>query len=271
MRIGIIVFSVVNDTCKGLDIVYIIYILSLYIPNHLTRFLLFLILLLIFPAAVFAQEGSDTTLIKRPQYFGIFIGRLQFTEASHYLYQGEPKAIIGVQQVIRLTVGDAMHAGLFFTYPFMKRMEWDAGFGVFSFRRQKVIAEVTNVSTGYSNSIVSMHTWIDNRNLVVTEFKSHFSIIITQRDNYSLLFGAGGWLASNSMESKLNPGSVGVEVNFTGYYRYHKNSFVQLHVSPGVMRNGYYINFTLAACYQTQKTMRAKPKHYYVRTYDQED
>ncbi|MDQ3108764.1 MAG: hypothetical protein M3R17_02625 [Bacteroidota bacterium] len=226
--------------------------------------------LLFITTAVSAQQ-DDTTLIKRPQYFGIFVGRLQFTAPDHYLFQAHPKATLGIQQVLKLTVGDAMHAGLFFTYPFMRRMEWDAGFGVFAFQRQKIIAEVTDVSTGPSNNIVSMHTWIDNRSLIVTEFRSHFSVILIQREKYSVLLGAGGWLASNRMESYLNPGSVGVEGNITAYYRYHKSSFVQLHVSPGIMRNGYYINATLGICYQNQKTMRARPKHYYVRTYDPEE
>lgn len=237
----------------------------------MTRILLTLILLAILPADIFAQGDSDTTLIKRQQYFGIFIGRLQYTQASNYLFETDVKPMVGVQQVLKLTVGNAMHAGIFFTYPFQKRMEWDAGFGVFSFQRQKLIAEVTNVSSNTSNSIVSMHTWIDNKNLVVAKVRSHFSVIVSQRENYSLLFGAGGWLAANNMQSELNPGNIGIEANITAYYRYHKNSFVQMHLSPGVMRNGYYINFTLAVCYQNQKTMRARPKHYYVRTYDQED
>lgn len=237
----------------------------------MNRSVIFLILLLSSVDVFCQQEERDTSLIKRPQYFGIFVGRLQFTGADHYLYEAQPQAVLGITQVLKLSVGDAMHAGIFFTYPFLRRMEWDAGFGVFSFRRQKVLAEVTNVSNGFSNSIVSMHTWIDNKSLVVTEFKSHFSINLIQRDNFSLLIGAGGWLASNSMKYYLNPGNVGVEANMTTYYRYNKNSFVQLHVSPGVMRNGYYVNVTLAACYQSQKTMRAHPKHYYVRTYDQED
>jgi hypothetical protein len=235
----------------------------------LNRKILFPVLFLLLVTAAFAQE--DTTLIKRPQYFGIFVGRLQFVTPDHSLYESEPKPVVGIQQVLRLEVGDAMHAGIFFTYPFMRRMEWDAGFGVFSFQRQKIMAEVTNVTGGTNNTIVSMHTWINNKSLVVTEFRTHFSVILLQRDNYSILLGAGGWLASNRMESKLNPGSIGVEGNVTAYCRYHKNSFVQLHISPGVMRNGYYINATLGICYQTQKTMRARPKHYYVRTYDPEE
>ncbi len=275
LPVGTEIGKIRNSVCER-KLIYFSYpdflsSISLLPPLSLTRFFLFIILLLIVPEAILAQEGTDTTLIKRPQYFGIFIGRLQFAEANHYLFETQVQPVVGIQQVLKLTVGNATHAGIFFTYPFLRRMEWDAGLGVFSFKRQKEIAEVTEVSTNTSNSIVSMHTWIDNKSLVVAELRSHFSIIVTQRDNFSLLFGAGGWLAANNMQAELNPGSVGVEANITGYYRYHKNSFVQLHVSPGVMRNGYYINFTLAVCYQTQKTMRAKPKHYYVRTYDQED
>jgi hypothetical protein len=233
-------------------------------------FILFFFLFVAFDLAA-QREGDDTLLIKRPQYIGVFIGRLQYTGAPHYLFESQPQAILGITQVLKLRVDDAMHAGFFFTYPFLHRMEWDAGLGVFSFQRQKVFAEVTSLSTGYSNSIVSMHTWIDNKSLTVLEFRSHFSVQLIQRDNYSILLGAGGWLATQRMEPFLNPGSVGVEGNITAYYRYNKQSFVQIHLSPGVMRNGYYINATLGVCYQSMHTMRAHPKHYYVRTYDQEE
>ncbi|CAN5157276.1 hypothetical protein BH09BAC5_BH09BAC5_26740 [soil metagenome] len=237
------------------------------------RHIIIVILFIVFSStSVFSQrDAGDTLLMKRPQYFGVFVGRLQYMAAPHYLYEAQPIAELGISQVIQLKVEDAMHAGFFFTFPFLHRMEWDMGFGVFSFKRQKVIAEVTSISSGYSNSIISMHTWIDNRSLVVTEYKSHFSVVAIQHENYSLCFGAGGWLASQRMEAKLNPGSVGVEANITAYYHYNKSSFVQIHVSPGWMRNGYYINFTLGICYQNMKTMRAHPKHYYVRTYDQEE
>ncbi len=230
-----------------------------------------LIFIFLFSFDGFSQrDEGDTLLVQRPQYFGIFLGRLQFMEANHVLYQAEVQPVLGEKQVTRLTVGDAMHAGIFFTFPFLHRMEWDLGFGVFSFKRQKEYAEVTALSNNYSNTIVSMHTIIDNKNLVVTELKSHFSVQIIQRDNYGIYMGAGGWLASQLMEPKLNPGSLGLEANLTGYYRYGKSSFAQIHISPGVMRNGYYINFTLGICHQTMKTMRPHPKHYYVRTYDQE-
>lgn len=244
---------------------------NFHFPSPMKRLITCSAFLFILALHISAQDAQDTSLIKRPQYFGIFLGRLQFVEASQYLFETNVQPIVGIEQVLRLTVGDAMHAGIFFTYPFLRRMEWDAGFGVFSFKRQKVIAKVTNVSSDASNTILSMQSWIDNKNLVVAELRSHFSIIAAQRENYSILFGAGGWLAANNMQSELNPGNVGVEANITAYYRYHNKSFVQLHLSPGVMRNGYYINATIAVCYQSLKTMRPRPKHYYVRTYDAED
>jgi hypothetical protein len=46
---------------------------------------------------------------------------------------------------------------------------------------------------------------------------------------------------------------------------------VQVHLSPGWMKNGYYINFGIAICYEGQRLMRAHPKHYYVRSYDPEE
>src|ERR1041385_4340833 len=168
-----------------------------------------ILLLLLFPAALFAQrDAGDTLLIKRPQYLGIFIGRLQYAGPDHYLYQKDPVAILGIDQVLKLTVGNAVHAGIFFTYPFLHRMEWDMGFGVFSFERHKVKAKVTDISPT-TGDIISMHTWNDNRNLVVAEFKSHFSVLLFEREKYSFLLGAGGWLASQRMETHLNPGSVG--------------------------------------------------------------
>lgn len=230
-----------------------------------------ILFLLILPGTLIAQrDAGDTLLIKRPQYLGIFFGRLQYTGADHNLYDKNPVAIIGIEQVLNLTVSNALHGGIFFTYPFLHRMEWDMGLGVFSFKRHKVRAEVTNISPT-TGDIISMHTWNDNRSLVVCEFKSHFSIKLIDREKYSFLLGAGGWLASQRMEPYLNPGTVGVEGNITAYYCYNKKSFLQVHVSPGWMRNGYYINMTLGICYQGMRTMRAHPKHYYVRTYDQEE
>jgi hypothetical protein len=235
---------------------------------HLKKIIL---LLLVIPGMLSAQrDAGDTLLIKRPQYLGIFIGRLQYAGPEHDLYRSDPVAILGIDQVLKLTVGNAIHGGIFFTYPFLHRMEWDMGFGVLSFERHKVRAKVTNISPS-TGDIISMHTWNDNKNLIVAEFRSHFSVIVSEREKYSFLVGAGGWLASQRMEPYLNPGSVGVEGNFTVYYNYNKKSFAQVHVSPGWMRNGYYVNVTLGICYQGMRTMRAHPKHYYVRTYDQEE
>jgi hypothetical protein len=116
-----------------------------------------------------------------------------------------------------------------------------------------------------------MHSWEDNRYLFVSEIKTHFSFQVVQRDNFGMLVGAGGWLAANRMPAYMNPGAIGVETNLTTYFRLHKKSFLQLHVSPGVCKTGYYINATVGICYQNQRTMRVRPKHYYVRTYEKDE
>lgn len=230
-----------------------------------------LLLSLFVGGSLLAQKiDNDTTLIKRPRYFGLFFGTLQFTQADHFLYQAEPQIMID-DQVLQLKVEDAIQGGFFFTHPFLNRMEWDLGFGVFSFKRETKWMRVTAVSTGPTPMILSSQTWTNKKNLVVTELRSHFSYNLIQRDNYSILFGAGGWLASNTMKAAYNPGSVGVEGNITAYYRYNKKSYVQVHLSPGWMKNGYYINATIGICYQSQRTMRVHPSHYYVRTYDEND
>ncbi len=217
------------------------------------------------------RDAGDTLLIKRPRYVGLFGGTLQLTQAEHFLYNEQHTLEIGTQ-VLQLKVGNAVQGGFFFTYPFLHKMEWDAGFGVFSFKRQTRLEDVTALSSaGPTPQIISSHSWNENKNLVVTELRSYFSYDLIQRDNYSFLIGAGGWLASQRMKAAFNPGSAGVEGNITAYYRYNKKSYVQIHLSPGWMRNGYYINATIAVCYQGERTMRAHPSHYYVRTYDQED
>ncbi len=237
-----------------------------------STFRLAVLFILIFSSAnLFAQkrDAGDTLLIKRVRYLGLFVGTLQYMQ-ENVLYEHIHSIEIG-PEVIKLQVGNAFQGGLFFTYPFLHKMEWDAGFGVFSFNRKKIWEDVTALSNGNDPHIVSSHTWIDNRKLIVTEVRSYFSYYLIQRDNYSFLIGAGGWLASNRMETYLNPGSIGVEGNITAYYRYNKKSCVQIHLSPGWMRNGYYFNATIGICYQGERTMRAHPPHYYVRTYDQED
>lgn len=222
-------------------------------------------------ANLFAQrDPSDTLLIHRPRYVGIFIGRIQYAAALHAIYDEAPQAYLG-KQTIKVTVGDAFHAGAFFTFPFLHRMEWDAGAGVFSFQRKTVWADVTKISNGYDPQVLAYHSWTDPKRITVMEFRSYFSCEITRTDEYAVLFGAGGWLATQRMPTNFSPGSVGIEANFTGYYRVHEKSYVQIHISPGWMKNGYYFNFGLAICYQGQRLMRAHPKHYYVRSYDQEE
>jgi hypothetical protein len=228
-------------------------------------------LFLFFATGAMAQrDAGDTLLLKRPMYFGLFFGTLQNVEARHYLYEAPHSMVVG-PEVIKLQVGNAVQAGFFFTHPFLHKMEWDIGFGVFSFQRQTTWEDYEAISTGISPHVVSSSTWIDNKKLVVTEVRSYFSYDLIQKENYSLLLGAGGWLASNTMKAAYNPGSVGVEGNITAYYNYNKKSYVQIHLSPGWMINGYYFNVTIGICYQGERTMRAHPKHYYVRTYDQED
>ncbi|HET6989985.1 MAG TPA: hypothetical protein VFJ43_01625 [Bacteroidia bacterium] len=233
---------------------------------------LLILFLFVFSSEILSaqRDPGDTLLLKRPRYFGLFVGTLQNVEAAHYLYN-EPHTMNLGTQVIKLQVGNAFQGGFFFTYPFLHKMEWDAGFGVFSFQRRTVYEDVTSISTGNDPHILSMHTWIDNKKLVVTDVRSYFSYDLVQRDDYSILFGAGGWLASNRMKTEYNPGSIGIEGNISAYYRYNNKSYVQVHFSPGWMRNGYYFNATIGICYQGERTMRAHPPHYYVRTYDRED
>lgn len=236
----------------------------------LFRFLLISLLIFV-SSSLFAQrDASDTLLIKRPRYLGLFFGTLQYMQAEQFLVDRPHDLELG-PEVIKLKVENAFQLGFFFTHPFLHKMEWDVGFGVFSFKRQKIWEDVTALSTSNTPYIVSSHTWIDNKNLTVTEVRSYWSYNFLQRDNYSILIGAGGWLASNRMEAAQNPGSYGVEGNITAYYRYNKKSHVQIHLSPGWMQNGYYINATIAICYQGERTMRVHPAHYYVRTYDPED
>jgi hypothetical protein len=235
----------------------------------LLKRLCFFLPLIFLTADLFAQrDAGDTLLVNRPRYFGIFLGRLQFSQAPHAIYDASPLPFTGQNQTIKVTVKDAFHGGLFFTFPFLHRMEWEGGFGVFSFQRDRVMAEVTQITPGSDPQVLAYHTWHDYKNLTVVEFRSYFSVELMRQENYAVLIGAGGWLATNSMPYSLNPGSVGVEGNVTGYYRIHEKSFVQIHLSPGWMRNGYYINFGIAICYEGQRMMRAHPKHYYVRTYD---
>jgi hypothetical protein len=216
------------------------------------------------------RDPGDTLLIHRPKYFGIFFGRIQFAGAPHPIYDEVPQAYLG-KQAIKVTVTDALHTGLFFTFPFLHRMEWDAGVGVFSFQRKTIWADVTRITPGYNPQVLDYHTWSDPKPITVMEFRSYFSCELIRTENYAVLAGGGGWLATQRMPSSLNPGSAGFEANFTGYYRFHKKSFVQIHLSPGWMKNGYYINFGLGICYEGQRLMRAHPKHYYVRTYDPEE
>jgi hypothetical protein len=234
------------------------------------RFLI--IFLFVFIATnLFAQrDAGDTLLLKRPRYFGLFIGTLQNVEAKHYLFEQNHAMFIG-PEITKLQVGNAIQGGLFFTYPFLHKMDWEMGFGVFSFQRQTTWEDYTSISTGPDPHVISSHTWIDNKPIVVTEVRTHFSYDLILRDNYSLLLGAGGWIASNRMPSTFNPGSVGLEGNVTAYYRYNEKSFVQIHFSPGWMKNGYYFNVSIGICYQGERLMRAHPKHYYVRTYDQDE
>ena len=230
---------------------------------------LYFFLLLFLSANLFAQrDAGDTLLVNRPRYFGIFIGRLQYAQALHSVYDATPLPFTSQPQIIKVDVGDAMQGGLFFTFPFLHRMEWEGGMGVFSFQRDRVMAEVTQVTPGYDPHILAYHTWHDHKNLTVAEFRSYFSVEIIRREDFAFLAGAGGWLATNSMPASLNPGSVGAEGDLTGYYQVHEKTFMQVHISPGWMKNGYYINFGIAICYQGQRMMRAHPKHYYVRTYD---
>ncbi len=233
-------------------------------------FFLLVICGLISTNVIAQHDEGDTVLVKRAMYFGFFAGRLQFMEAEHFLYD-QPHGMSLGPEVIKVQVGNAIQGGIFFTYPFLYKMEWDAGFGVFGFQRQTIWQDVSAISTTSPSSIISSSTWIDKKNLTVTEVRSHFSYNIIQRANFSLLIGAGGWLASNSMKAAFNPGSVGMEGNVTAYYLFNKKSFVQIHLSPGYMRNGYYLNMTLGICYQGQRTMRVHPKKYYVRTYELEE
>src|SRR5689334_22521325 len=85
-----------------------IFMLNVY--PEMPRLKKILLLLIIIPGALFAQrDAGDTLLIKRPQYLGIFIGRLQYAGPDHYLYQHDPIAILGIDQVLKLTVGNAIH------------------------------------------------------------------------------------------------------------------------------------------------------------------
>jgi hypothetical protein len=233
---------------------------------------LYLFFMLIFYSGIlFAQrDAGDTLLLQRPRYVGIFIGRIQFAGALSPIYDGVPNAYLG-KQALKVTVGDALHAGLFFTFPFLHKMEWDLGAGVFSFNRQTVWADVTKITPGTDPQIVAYHTWTDPKKITVMEFRSYFSGELIRADDYAILAGGGGWIATQRMPGSFNPGSVGIEANFTGYYRVHEKTFMQVHLSPGWMKNGYYINFGIAICYEGHRLMRAHPKHYYVRSYDPEE
>lgn len=232
------------------------------------RFIFYSLLVPFLPQEMVAQEIQDTTLVKRPQYFGVFVGGLMSLGPSKYIYESSPSPVIGLNQVTKLEIRNAIQAGIFFTYPFLRRMEWDAGVGVFNFNRERTLTEVTELSNDTPRAIASMHSWREDEIIIIWELKTHFSVLLVQHDNFSILAGAGGWLTAHRPEPWLNPGILGVEGNITAYCKLRRKSFLQLHVSPGVMKNGFYINATLGFCYQNQKTMRVRPKNYYVRTYD---
>ncbi len=200
----------------------------------LKRFVFFLII--VFSTGhLFAQrDAGDTLLVHRPRYVGFFFGRIQYAQASHSLYDAAPSAYLG-NQIIKVTVGDAYHGGMFFTFPFLHKMEWDLGAGVFSFARERVWAEVTQVTPGFDPHVVAYRTWHDPTRLTVAEFRSYFSCEVEQHDDYSILIGAGGWIATQTMVGSYSPGTVGLEGNVTGYYRFHNKTFVQMHLSAGWM------------------------------------
>ncbi|MBI3512237.1 MAG: hypothetical protein HY064_16375 [Bacteroidetes bacterium] len=241
------------------------------------RKIFFLFFIFIF-SVIYVQaqrDPGDTLIVKRPVWVGIYVGFLQYTQATPMLINRAPRPDL-LPQTIRYGIGDAVHGGVFLTYPFLHKMQWEIGGGLSSFHRFNEIATVTSVSSGNQPVVLAYHTSVYHQYLTVGEFRSYFSGEVVMHDNFTLLLGAGGWVAGGKLNQTLsgmeaNPGTIGIELSVSAYYFLFRSSYVQVHINPGWMRNGYYINATVGLSVKGERTMRPHPKHYYVRTYEQDE
>jgi hypothetical protein len=215
-------------------------------------------------AFLFAGYGAyagnaDTTFVKRPYYLGVTTGYSKFgiwsTEGTPFDMTNLPRS----NQNFREYYYD-QSIGIELAFPFLRKWECEANFEyqrTFGWQQSCTYYEKNNpppaeIFWSATSHKLQLNDW---------KLRSFFSYELFRGSVFALNAGAGGWYSVSSR--------VGAETGMKCYIKANKNITIQTGVYAGYSSvTRLYGTVRASVLLSGTRTYRARPEHYYVRTYE---
>ena len=216
-------------------------------------------LLLLIGASVSGQNAKqmDTVFIKRPYYLGVTYSAAKFITPARYQDVSEDN---------NTEIYSGQSVGVAFAFPFLRKWDLESNFEFTTWSGWQNSHGTHMVPQ--SNPVITWETWSSHairRNFYMLRSIASYELFV--RNAVTLQVGAGGRLAV-SETFNLVPGNLIGECGIKMMYNPNRNYGMQIGAWFGKSQYGEYASLRIALFLKGQRTYRARPFHYYVRTYE---
>ncbi len=221
------------------------------------------IIILFFAREVKAGAG-DTAYYRRPYYLGVSAG---YTAYTNGILAGSPRPVVVPQNPYydRMAYWGASY-GLVAAFPFARKMECELGLdGNFTRGWESNITDVAKdpetmrpIGYSFNTHYVRYHT---------ANFRLQFGYELFRGNKFALNAGIEAWGAFINTRHLTNGGGLNAVVK-TYLPVSHGNAAIQIAGIFGLTHTGTYVGVRASYCLTAMRIYRHKPRHYYVRTYE---